>query len=416
MPSMTNIVPIGSLPPLGTVPSRMYAQTVRSDRLGDPVDAFRIEEIDVPAPGDNEVLIAVMAAGLNFNNVWAAKGVPINVIAARQAQGSPHDFHVGGSDASGIVYAVGSKVSHIKVGDEVVVAPGSWEPNDPHVLAGKDPMLAPSAQIWGYNTNFGSFGQFCLAYDHQVMPKAKHLTWEQAAAPTLVGATAYRMLHGWKEHAVEKDDVVLVWGGSGGVGSQAIQIAREAGGIPIAVVSSDDKGEYCKSLGAVGYIDRREFTHWGQPPHWTDNAGQKTWTAQARAFGKKIWDILGERRSPRIIVEHPGEDTIPTSIFCCDTAGMVVICAGTTGYSAVVDLRYHWVRQKRLQGSHGSNAEQSNAYNELVRSGRVDPCVGEVRSFDQVGQAHQDMMNGKLPAGNTTILVGAPKAGLGASA
>lgn len=412
---MVDIVPVGSLPPVGDVPKRMYAQTIRSDRLGDPVDAFRIEEIDVPAPGENEVLVAVMAAGLNFNNVWAAKGVPIDVITVRKAQGSPHDFHVGGSDASGIVYAVGSNVSRVKVGDQVVVAPGSWDPNDPQARSGKDPMLAPSAQIWGYNTNFGSFGQFCIAYEHQILPKATHLTWEQAAAPTLVGATAYRMLHGWKEHAVEKDDVVLVWGGSGGVGSQAIQIAREAGAIPIAVVSDEGKGEYCKALGAAGYINRREFTHWGQPPHWTDNAGQKAWTAQARAFGKKIWDILGERRSPRIVVEHPGEDTIPTSIFCCDTAGMVVICAGTTGYSAMVDLRYHWVRQKRLQGSHGSSAEQSAAYNELVRAGRIDPCMGEVRDFDQVGQAHQDMMEGKLAHGNTTILVGAGKEGLGAS-
>jgi len=412
---MVDIVPVGSLPPVGDVPKRMYAQTIRSDRLGDPVDAFRIEEIDVPAPGENEVLVAVMAAGLNFNNVWAAKGVPIDVITVRKAQGSPHDFHIGGSDASGIVYAVGSNVSKVKVGDQVVVAPGSWDPNDPQARPGKDPMLAPSAQIWGYNTNFGSFGQFCIAYEHQILPKATHLTWEQAAAPTLVGATAYRMLHGWKEHAVEKDDVVLVWGGSGGVGSQAIQIAREAGAIPIAVVSDEDKGQYCKALGAAGYINRREFTHWGQPPHWTDNAGQKAWTAQARAFGKKIWDILGERRSPRIVVEHPGEDTIPTSIFCCDTAGMVVICAGTTGYSAVVDLRYHWVRQKRLQGSHGSSAEQSAAYNELVRAGRIDPCVGEVRGFDQVGQAHQDMMEGKLAHGNTTILVGAGKEGFGAS-
>ncbi|QEX20198.1 crotonyl-CoA carboxylase/reductase [Hypericibacter adhaerens] len=411
--AMVETVPIGSLPPVGEVPKRMFAQTVRSNRLGDPVDAFKIEEIEVPAPCKREVLIAVMAAGLNFNNVWAARGVPIDVIAVRKAQGSPHDFHIGGSDASGIVYAVGPEVSGIRVGDEVVVAPGSWDPDDAQVKSSRDPMLSPNAQIWGYNTNFGSFGQFCIAYDHQVLPKAKHLTWEQAAAPTLVGATAYRMLHGWKEHAVEKGDVVLVWGGSGGVGSQAIQIAREACAVPIAVVSGPDKGEYCKSLGAAGYIDRREFTHWGQPPHWTDNAGQKAWTAQARNFGKKIWDILGERRSPRIIVEHPGEDTIPTSIFCCDTGGMVVICAGTTGYSAVVDLRYHWVRQKRLQGSHGSNREQSVAYNELVRAKRIDPCVGEVRSFDQIGQAHQDMMNGKLALGNTTFLVGAAQKGLG---
>ena len=412
---MTDIVPIGSLPPVGVVPKRMIAQVLRSDRLGDPVQAFRSEEIEVPQPKPGEVLVAVMAAGLNFNNVWAAKGVPIDVIATRKAQGSTLDFHVGGSDASGIVYAVGSGVEHVKIGDEVVIHPGYWDPNDPYVKSGKDPMLAPSAQIWGYNTNFGSFGQFCIAYEHQVLPKARHLTWEEAAAPTLVGATAYRMLHGWREHAVEPGDVVLVWGGSGGVGSQAIQIARQAGGIPVAVVSSDERGEYCKSLGAAGYIDRRAYTHWGQPPHWTDNAGQKAWTAQARAFGKAIWDIIGERRSPRIVIEHPGEDTIPTSIFCCDTGGMVVICAGTTGYSAVVDLRYHWVRQKRLQGSHGTNTPQAKAFNDLVCAGKIDPCMGEVRSFDQVGQAHQDMMEGKLAHGNTTILVGAAAKGLGAS-
>jgi crotonyl-CoA carboxylase/reductase len=393
----------------------MLAQTIRSSRLGDPLHAFKIEEIEVPSPAVGEVLIAVMAAGINFNNVWAARGVPIDVIAARRAQGSPHEFHVGGSDASGIVYAVGAGVTNVKVGDEIVVHPGYWNPQDPHVKAGKDPMLAQSAQIWGYNTNFGSFGQFALAYEHQILPKAKHLSWELAAAPTLVGTTAYRMLHGWKGHEVESNDVVLVWGGSGGVGSQAIQIAKIAGAIPIAVVSDAGRGEYCKSLGAAGFIDRSEFTHWGQPPHWTDEAGQKQWTAQARAFGKKIWDILGERRSPRLIVEHPGEDTIPTSIFCCDAGGMVVICAGTTGYSAVVDLRYHWVRQKRLQGSHGTNTEQAIAYNELVRAGKINPCMGEVRPFDQIGQAHQDMLNGKLAHGNTTILVGAARKALGIS-
>jgi len=394
----------------------MYAQTVRSDRLGDPANAFRIEEIDIPAPASDQVLIAVMAAGINFNNVWAAKGVPIDVIAARKAQGSPYDFHVGGSDASGVVYAVGANVTKVKVGDEIVVHPGYWDPNDSHVKAGKDPMLAPSARIWGYDTNFGSFAQFALAYEHQILPKAKHLSWEAAAAPTLVGTTAYRMLHGWSGHEVEQNDVVLVWGGSGGVGSQAIQIAKVAGAIPIAVVSNPEKGEYCKGLGAAGYIDRREFTHWGQPPHWTDEEGQKHWTSQARAFGKKIWDILGERRNPRIVIEHPGEDTIPTSIFCCDTGGMVVVCAGTTGYSAVVDLRYHWVRQKRLQGSHGTNTDQAVAYNALVRAGKINPCMGEVRRFEEIGQAHQDMMSGKLAHGNTAILIGASTSNLGASA
>jgi len=178
-------------------------------------------------------------------------------------------------------------------------------------------------------------------------------------------------------------------------------------------VSSADKGEYCVGLGAAGFIDRTEFDHWGTPPHWTDGPGQKAWTASARGFGGKIWEAVGERRSPAIVFEHPGEDTIPTSVFVCDAGGMIVICAGTSGYSAVVDLRYHWVRQKRLQGSHGTNDPQATAYNDLVRKGVIDPCLGQVSGFDELGEVHQQMAEGRLPFGNAAILIGAPTPGLG---
>jgi crotonyl-CoA carboxylase/reductase len=221
------------------------------------------------------------------------------------------------------------------------------------------------------------------------------------------------MLFGWSGNVLQENDVVLVWGGSGGLGCQAIQLARHAGAKAIAVVSSDERGEYCKSLGAAGYINRKDFSHWGIPPHWDDSAGQAEWTKSARGFGKKIWDILGERRSPSLVFEHPGEDTVPTSMFVCEQGGMVVICAGTSGYSAMVDLRYLWVRQKRFQGSHGSNDAQARAYNDLVHSGIVDPCLGKVRPFSEVGQAHQEMVDGTAAHGNTAILVGAPEAGLG---
>jgi len=278
-------------------------------------------------------------------------------------------------------------------------------------------MLSGSAKIWGYDapSNFGSFGQFAVAQEHQVLPKAPRLTWEAAAAPTLVGTTAYRMLHGWPPHTVERGDVVLVWGGSGGVGSQAIQLAALAGAHPIAVVSDARRGEYCQKLGAVGYIDRTEFDHWGIPPHWEDASGQKEWLAGARAFGSRIWDILGERRNPTIVVEHPGEATLPTSVFVCDRGGMVVICAATTGYSGVVDLRYQWVMQKRLQGSHGSNDEQARAFNDLVLSGSIDPCLGEVVRFEQLPTAHQAMRAGQDVFGNRVVLVGAAQEGLGAT-
>jgi crotonyl-CoA carboxylase/reductase len=410
---MKNSLAVGTLPAIGEVPEKMLAQVVRQDRFGDPRTAFQIEEIEIPQIKPHEVLIGVMAAGINFNNVWAARGIPIDVIRIRQKMGEPYDFHIGGSDVSGIVYAVGSDVDNVAVGDEVVVHHGYWDLDDPWIKAGKDPMIAPSAQIWGYNTNFGSFGQFCIAQAHAVLPKAQHLTWEQAAAPTLVGTTAYRMLFGWEGNVLKEEDVVLVWGGSGGLGTQAIQLASVHGAKAVAVVSDDERGEYCKRLGAVGYIIRNQFSHWGIPPHWTDVDGQKEWIKSCRAFGKAIWDVLGERRNPDIVFEHPGESTIPTSIFVCEAGGMVVICAGTTGYSAMVDLRYHWVRQKRLQGSHGSNDEQAQAYNQLVCDGKIDPCLGEVYSFEDIGKAHYDMEQGEKVFGNRVALVGAPRPGLG---
>ena len=406
-------IPLGTLPKLGSIPSHMTALVVRQNRFGDPARAMQVEEVPVPLLGPDEVLIGVMAAGVNYNNVWAARGDPVDVIGMRQRRGEPFDYHIGGSDASGIVYAVGESVVDLSLGDEVIVHPGYWDPDDPACISGKDPMLAASAGIWGYDTNFGSFAQFCRVQAHQVLPKAEHLSWEEAAAPTLVGTTAYRMLHGWAGNTVMAGDIVLVWGGSGGLGTQAIQLAQQAGAIPIAVVSDDRRGEFAVKYGAVGFINRNDFSHWGIPPRMVDTAGQQEWSTGARAFGKKIWDIAGEKRGPAIVFEHPGEATVPTSIFVTEPGGMVVICAGTTGFEAMVDLRYLWTRQKRFQGSHGTNDQQAIAYNNLVRFGGINPCLGRTIKFSELPAAHSAMGRGEEVFGNTVALVGAAHPGLG---
>lgn len=409
---LKEIYEIGEAPPLGHIPKLMYAQAIRQSRFGEPANAFQKERIEVPALKPDEVLVYVMAAGVNYNNVWASLGSPMDIVALHQRETPPADFHIGGSDASGVVYAVGSAVTNVKVGDEVVVHCGFWDRNDPFIKNGGDPGFSATMQIWGYETNWGSFAQFAKVQDHQCLPKAKHLTWEAAAAPTLVGATAFRMLTGWQGHTVQSGDIVLVWGGAGGLGSMAIQLVRELGGASVAVVSSDDRGEYCMKLGAKGYINRKNFNHWGMIPHWKDTERYDQWLQGARAFGRALWDVLGERRNPRIVFEHPGEDTIPTSIFVCDNGGMVVICAGTSGYTAGVDLRYLWMRQKRLQGSHFANDEQSNGFNNLVIAGKIDPCLGRAFTFDEIGLAHQLMYENKAPNGNMACLVGAPRPGL----
>ncbi len=413
MVSVKDVYEMGEIPPLGTIPRQMYAQVIRRERFGEPAKAFQTEKVDVPTNlKPDEALVFVMAAGINYNNVWASLGVPVDVIKVHEREGDPSGYHIGGSDASGIVYAVGDEVTNVKIGDRVVVHCGWWDREDPYIKAGGDPMIAPSARIWGYETNWGSFAQFAKVQAHQCLPKAPQLTWEAAAAPTLVGSTAYRMLHGWPPNTVQDGDVVLIWGGSGGLGSMAIQIAREAGAVPVAVVSSESKFEFCQNLGAKGCINRKKFDHWGMPPHWDDTEAFGRWAEGARAFGKAIWEIVGGRRSPAIVFDHPGEDTIPTSIFVCDNGGMVVICAGTTGFSAVVDLRYLWMRQKRFQGSHFANDDNAAAFNQLVVDGKVDPCLSRVFAFEEIGQAHQLMQENKHPEGNMVALVSASREGL----
>ena len=222
------------------------------------------------------------------------------------------------------------------------------------------------------------------------------------------------MLMGWPPNVVEAGDVVLVWGAAGGLGSMALQITAAQGGRPIAVVSDEDKRQFCLDHGAVGVINRSDFSHWGAMPG-TESAEYGDWSKGARAFGKAIWEACGERISPRIVFEHPGEATLPTSGFVAATGGMIVICAGTTGYNVTLDLRYHWMRQKRFQGSHLSNDEQAAAVNRLVIDGKIDPCLSNTFSFDEIGEAHQLMHENRHPYGNMAALVNATEPGQGKS-
>jgi crotonyl-CoA carboxylase/reductase len=222
---------VGEIPPLGHVPKEMYAWTIRKERHGEPEDAMQLEVVPTWELDSHDVLVLVMAAGVNYNGVWAALGEPISVLDVHR-----QPYHIAGSDASGIVWAVGSKVKRWKVGDEVVVH-CNQDDGDDEECNGGDPMFSPSQRIWGYETPDGSFAQFARVQDRQLMERPKHLTWEQSACYTLVLATAYRMLFGHRPNILRPGDNVLVWGASGGLGSMAVQLIATAGGNAIGVVS-----------------------------------------------------------------------------------------------------------------------------------------------------------------------------------
>lgn len=396
---------VGQIPPMGHVPKQMYAWAIRRERHGEPDKSMLQEVVDTPEIDSHEVLILVMAAGVNYNGIWAGLGTPISPFDVHG-----DDYHIAGSDAAGIIWAVGDKVKRWKVGDEVVVH-CNQDDGDDEECNGGDPMFSPTQKIWGYETSDGSFAQFTRVQAQQLMPRPKHLTWEESACYTLTLATAYRMLFGHHPHELKPGQNVLVWGASGGLGSFAIQLINTAGGNAIGVISDESKRDFVMGLGAKGVLNRKDFNCWGQMPI-VNTPEYKAWFGEVRKFGKAIWDITGKGNNVDLVFEHPGEATFPVSVFVVKKGGMVVICAGTTGYNLTMDARYLWMHQKRVQGSHFAHLKQAAAANQLMVERRLDPSMSEVFPWDEIPAAHMKMWNNEHKPGNMAVLVQAPTTGL----
>ena len=241
------------------------------------------------------------------------------------------------------------------------------------------------------------------------MPRPRHLTWEESACYTLTPATTYRMLFGHRPHILRPGHDVLVWGASGGLGSFAIQLCATAGANAIGVVSDESKRDFVMSLGAKGVIIRNDFNCWGHP-------GQRSGLCRIHDRGAQIRQSdLGHYRQGRgcgFRIRAPGEATFPVSCMVCKRGGMVVFCAGTTGYNLTFDARFVWMRQKRIQGSHFANLKQASQANRLVIERRIDPCMSEVFSFQDIPRAHTKMWKNQHAPGNMAVMVSAKRPGL----
>jgi crotonyl-CoA carboxylase/reductase len=386
----------------GVLPATMAAWVIREERFGEPVDAFQVEQIEVPEPGAFEVIVRVMAAGVNFNNVWAALGEPVSVFRYHPED----DHHIGGSDASGIVWKVGAGVTRFKPGDEVVVHCNQASYEDPEVH-GLDPLAAPSQRIWGYETSWGSFAQFCKVQAQQLLPKPKHLAWAEAASYGLTYFTAYRMLI--DRCKLQAGHRVLIWGAAGGLGVFATQLCALTGADAVGVVSSDDKGKLIEQLGAIGYVNRSQYA--GMMRQGGESPDQELARfKESRRFGKAVVEVLGG--SPDIVFEHVGKATFPTSVLVAKPFGKVVICGATSGYQLDFDVRYLWMRQKEIIGSHFANAWEATKANELIEESKIRPVLWKTMGFDGVAEAHQLLRDNKH-LGKIAILVGATSEGEG---
>jgi crotonyl-CoA carboxylase/reductase len=391
----------------GELPATMAAWVVRDGVFGEPADAIRLEEVDVPEPGAFEVIVRVMAAGVNFNNVWAALGEPVSVF--RYGDHPEYGHHIGGSDASGVVWKVGEGVTRWSPGDEVVVHCNQASYEDPEVH-GLDPLAAPSQRIWGYETTWGSFAQFCKVQAQQLMHKPKHLSWEDAASYGLTYFTAYRML--MDRVKLQAGHRVLIWGAAGGLGVFATQLCALTGADSVGVVSSNEKGELIRQLGAVDYINRNDYA--GMMRKGGESAEEeKARFKESRRFANAVEELLGG--APDIVFEHVGKATFPTSVLALKPFGKVVICGATSGYQLDFDVRYLWMRQKEIIGSHFANAWEATKANELIEQSKIRPVLWQTMGFDKVAEAHQLLRDNKH-LGKIAILVGATEEGQGKTA
>ncbi|CAN5459345.1 crotonyl-CoA carboxylase/reductase [soil metagenome] len=392
---------------LGVVPEKMHAWAIRKERFGEPLQALEQCIVPVPEDDENRVLVRVIAVGVNYNTVWAGLGEPISVFRLHD-----EEFHVPGSDASGIVWRVGANVHNCKVGDEVIVTclqqsldHGNGNLDNPNFCS-FDPMSSQEHAIMGYETPDGSFAQFVAVQAQQILPKPKHLSWEDAASYILTYFTAYRMLI--TQGHVKAGELALIWGGAGGLGTYAIQICREMGVDAIAVVSTEEKGEFCKKLGAIGYINRKEFTGYEVHDMAVDqteaSSNQLRRNKAMKAIGKRIWEICGEKRSPDIVFEHSGQETFATSVFLAARFGRIVICGATTGYDLAFDVRHLWMHQKRIIGSHYANFLDCRQANTLITKRKIEVINSRTYAYQQLAQAHQDLFDNHI-VGNASVLV-----------
>ena len=376
----------------------------------DPRKSLHVGDVEVPALAPDEAYVAVMASSINFNTVWTSIFEPLSTfgfldrLGRESIWGQRHaiDQHVVGSDAAGVVLRVGSLVRNWKIGDVVTVHCNYVDDQDPS--AHDDSMMASNQRIWGFETNFGGLADLCVVKANQLMPKAAHLSWEEAAVNALCNSTSYRMLVSHNGKPVTQGDKVLVWGASGGIGSFAVQYVLNAGAIPIGVVSNSKKAAMLRELGCEHVIDRAEKDY----KFWSDEHTQNE--SEWRRLGKDIRSLVGD--DPDIVFEHPGRSTMGASVFVTKRAGTIVTCAATSGYMIEYDNRHLWMKLKTIKGSHFSNYREAWAANQQIVAGKVVPPLSAVFALEHTADATYEMHHNRHE-GKIGVLCLAENEGLG---
>lgn len=322
----------------------------------DPTQVIKIEDIDVPKIKPNEVLIKVEAAAYNYNDLWAIWGEPIKTPLP----------HISGSDVAGTIVEVGSDVLKLKVGDRVASHSNMSCRVCEACTSGREYDCAERT-IWGFQTGplWGGFSQYTHLPEVNVVKIADTVSFNDAAAVSMVGMTSWHMLVGRAK--IKPGQLVLIMGGGSGVGMVGVQIAKLYNCTVIATAGNKDKMDKCVELGADYAVNHREAD----------------WYKKVREINKK----LGQS-GVDVVFEHIGKATFPQEVGLLKIGGTLVATGATTGYDSTIDLRFLFFKGTNLLGStQGTKAELEEVMH-WVSKGKIKPVIDTVLPFSDMVKGH----------------------------
>lgn len=322
------------------------------------LDVLQVEDVAEPRPGPDEVVLKVLAAGLNHLDIWVRKGRPGVPLKGQYTLGS---------DAVGIVAEAGQNVRSPKVGDEVVINPGLSCGHCEACARGQQSECA-SFGIMGLSRP-GTFAERVVVPACNLYAKSPHLGHEEAAVLPLACVTAYRMLI--TRARAKAGESVLIHGIGGGAALYALQLARLAGLDAIVTSSSDEKLARAVSLGAGHTINYAR-----------------------EDVAERVKDITGGC-GVDIAVDSVGAATWPIDFAAVRKGGRIVLCGVTTGPIAETNLQAIYWNQLTILGSTMGSAEDFRNMIRTVTVSGLRPVVDEVFPLERVREAMAKMEAGR---------------------
>jgi alcohol dehydrogenase len=328
----------------------------------DPRQVVKIEEIDAPKVGANEVMIRVEASSYNYNDLWGIWGEPIKIPMP----------HISGSDVAGTVVELGENVtSNIKIGDRVASHPNLTCRVCYQCTSGRE-YDCKQRQVWGFQTGplWGGFAQFTHLPEVNVVKIPDELSFEAAAALSMVGMTAWHMLV--TRAQIRPGQKVLIMGGGSGMGIAGIQIAKLFNCEVIATAGNKEKMDKCLELGADQVVNHRE----------------QDWHRKVREMTNK--------EGVDIVYEHIGKTVFPQSVALLKMGGTLVSTGATTGYDSGLDLRYLFFRGINLLGATQGTKAGLQEVLQWASRGKIKAVIDSILPFSSMVEGHVKMAGSQV--------------------